>query len=50
MKNLEQLRKDLEVVRAEIEDAIEKKKPMSYIQALITHEITIKNRIMEQSA
>ena len=50
MKNLEQMKHDIEVVRAEIKDAIEKNKPMDYIQQLINLENTIGNLIMEQTA
>lgn len=49
-RNLEQMRNDIEVVRAEIKDAVEKKKPMDYIQQLINLENTIGNLIVEQTA
>ena len=49
-RNLEQMKNDIEVVRAEIKDAVEKNKPMEYIQQLINLENTIGNLIVQQTA
>ena len=49
-RTLEQMKNDLEIVRAEIKDAIENNKPMTYIQKLVNLDNKIGNLIQEKLA